>query len=138
MVRLLESFLQHVVFYTCQFHFIDSQVANHLASLVNERLHGSFKMSNASFWVTLTLLLPLLLLAISLMVVVVKVGPKRFEDAKRLQGGLASLARGRVEAEFNIDNDPRLVEGMVRDRKSGRYEKNNRLSDDYLKALFGS
>ncbi|MGZ9809124.1 hypothetical protein ACXN5S_01545 [Pseudoroseicyclus sp. H15] len=68
---------------------------------------------------------------------IIRAGRHRFEEAQRLQGDLSSVSQGKVKPSFEVGNDPRVVEGMEQD-SSGVVVRNTRLSDDYLKSIFGS
>lgn len=65
---------------------------------------------------------------------VYRIGPKGFEEAKNLQGGLGTVLKGKVSPDFSQVNDPRIAEGMV--VRGGKIIQNKKLSDDYLQAQF--
>jgi len=56
-------------------------------------------------------------------------------ETKRLQGGIQNVVSGRAAPLHDAESDPRFVEGMTREKGSGRIIANNRLSDDYIRNL---
>jgi hypothetical protein len=76
---------------------------------------------------------------VNLLISILRAGRENFNEARRLQGTRERVLNGQVSNSLEIGNDPRIVEGMVSLEGNGkrRYVKNNRLSDDYLKSVFG-
>ena len=92
-------------------------------------------------WLLLTLgvLSFLFLLALGrLLLSIVRAGPSSFDEARQIQGNHSDVISGRVNPKYELSNDPRIIEGMEGGEDVRRFRKNNRLSDDYLKSVFGA
>jgi len=68
-----------------------------------------------------------------------RAGKYNVAEVARLQGTTSDVWNGRVANMTSLPNDPRIIEGMEAPReKPKNYKANKRVSDDYLKQVFGN
>lgn len=74
----------------------------------------------------------------SILLSIFRSGKHSHNETVELQGGLDHVVRGIANPSFDIETDPRFVEGFSRKKSDGSIQANNRLSDDYIKNMLGA